>query len=212
MQRKKPPLLIEGPPGSGKSFLLLKLMQWLDERNACCQDDETVIWEVTAVSAHRSAQIGGWHIYSLFGFRPPPQHFFLTPHQLFGSSMKSLSANPEKRKFLQELKVLAIDEFGQVGGCTVLAMDMVLREVRGCNEVFGGVWVVACGDHYQTEPINEIPPLMCWFVRHHFGVIRLKEMFRARGDLFLMEMIRQMRQPVLTPETVEGILQCIAAL
>ena len=88
-------------------------------------------------------------------------------------------------------------------------MDTILREVHGVNRLFGGMWVLACGDPYQNEPVKEQPPLQSWFVRHHFQVVCLKEVFRARSDALLSKMIVAMRQPILDAGTVNFILAAI---
>ena len=207
--RIPPPLLIEGPPGSAKSFLMQVAMREFIGLLPAEVKHPSTFFELSAVSAHRCSVIGGTHIHALFGFRPCTSPFFVTPRQLVSNALSHLHRNAVARCFLQSIHVLALDEFCQIGAPTLLAMDAVLRSVR-CNEtLFGGVWVIACGDHYQNEPIGETPPLLSWFVRHNFSVARVFELYRARRDPILGCVIQAMRQPTLSVESINNILDAI---
>lgn len=65
-----------------------------------------------------------------------------------------LRLNSERRKILQELELLIIDEISMVR-CDVLdAIDLVLRHVRfRHSERFGGVQVLFIGDMFQLPPV-----------------------------------------------------------
>lgn len=71
-------------------------------------------------------------------------------HTLLGR----LRLNSERRKVLQELELLVIDEISMVR-CDVLdALDLVLRHVRHrYNERFGGLQVLFIGDMFQLPPV-----------------------------------------------------------
>ena len=69
------------------------------------------------------------------------------------SLLSRLRLNTEKRKLLQELELLVIDEISMVRCDTLDAIDAVLRHVRQRNfERFGGVQVLFIGDMYQLPP------------------------------------------------------------
>jgi hypothetical protein len=60
----------------------------------------------------------------------------------------------EKKKVLQELELLIIDEISMVRCDTLDAIDTVLRHVRSRHsERFGGVQVLFIGDMYQLPPV-----------------------------------------------------------
>lgn len=65
-----------------------------------------------------------------------------------------LRLNSERRKIIQELELLIIDEISMVR-CDVLdAIDLVLRHVRyRHSERFGGVQVLFIGDMFQLPPV-----------------------------------------------------------
>ena len=60
----------------------------------------------------------------------------------------------EKRKVIQELELLIIDEISMVRCDTLDAIDTLLRQVRQKRtEQFGGVQVLFIGDMYQLPPV-----------------------------------------------------------
>ena len=71
------------------------------------------------------------------------------------AALMHLTQHPVLRRFLLELHVLLFYEWAQLGSVSVAALDLLLRNVRGNDKLFGGLCVVAAGDHYQNEPIDE---------------------------------------------------------
>ena len=144
------PLYISAPPGAGKTFLLLCIAIMIENMY-----HGAVVYEITALSALRAAHLGGWHIHALFGFVATKKGKWVTARALAAIAMARLDKNMVLRRFLQEVAVLLIDEVMQVGGEVLAAMDYVLQKVRGVDLIFRGIFVVASGDHYQNEPIDQ---------------------------------------------------------
>ena len=62
------------------------------------------------------------------------------------------------------------------------AMDKVLRSVRSVDSLFGGVWVIGAGDHYQCGNMDEAQPmLLSLIVRHNFDAILMEQLYRHSG-------------------------------
>jgi len=70
------------------------------------------------------------------------------------SLLARLRITNEKKKVLQELELLIIDEVSMVRCDTLDAIDIVLRHTRRrYNERFGGVQVLFIGDMFQLPPV-----------------------------------------------------------
>lgn len=70
------------------------------------------------------------------------------------SLLSRIRMTMEKKKIMQELELLVIDEISMVRCDTLDAIDTILRHVRlQHNEPFGGVQVLFIGDMYQLSPI-----------------------------------------------------------
>ena len=70
------------------------------------------------------------------------------------SLLSKLRLTTEKKKILQELELLIIDEISMVRCDTLDAIDTVLRHIRRrYNERFGGIQVLFIGDMFQLPPV-----------------------------------------------------------
>src|SRR6188472_674677 len=70
------------------------------------------------------------------------------------SLLSKLRMTTEKKKILQELELLIIDEISMVRCDMLDAVDAVLRHIRRRhNERFGGVQVLFIGDMFQLPPV-----------------------------------------------------------
>jgi hypothetical protein len=114
---------------------------------------------VTAPTGVAAINAGGATIHSFFQLPLSPfipeakgfvQNDVVNKHSLLGR----MRLNNEKRKILQQLELLIIDEISMVRCDTLDAIDTVLKHFRyRNNEPFGGVQVLFIGDMFQLPPI-----------------------------------------------------------
>src|SRR5215216_2910611 len=142
-------IFLTGRAGTGKTTFL----RYIKEN---CPKQMVVV-APTGVAAINA---GGVTIHSFFqlplspfipeskGFRPTDEA--TNKHTL----LSHLRLNSERRKSIQELELLIIDEISMVR-CDVLdAIDLVLRHVRyRHSERFGGIQVLFIGDMFQLPPV-----------------------------------------------------------
>lgn len=70
------------------------------------------------------------------------------------SLLKNLRMNSEKRKLLQELELLVIDEVSMLRADMLDAIDLILRHFRKQHFIpYGGVQVLFIGDLFQLPPV-----------------------------------------------------------
>ena len=142
-------IFLTGKAGTGKTTFLKYI-----RANCIKQIAVTAPTGVAAINA------GGATIHSFFQlplspFIPAAKGFTqnndtVNKHSLLGR----MRLNSEKRKVLQQLELLIIDEISMVRCDTLDAIDAVLRHFRYRNsEPFGGVQVLFIGDMFQLPPI-----------------------------------------------------------
>jgi len=143
-------VFLTGKAGTGKTTFLKYI------RENCAK--QIAVVAPTGVAAINA---GGVTIHSFFQlplspFIPEPKGFLekndatTNPHSL----ISRLRMNNEKKRLLQELELLIIDEISMVR-CDVLdAIDLILRYVRHRHqERFGGIQVLFIGDMFQLPPV-----------------------------------------------------------
>ena len=143
-------IFLTGKAGTGKTTFLKYI------RESCPK--QIAVVAPTGVAAINA---GGVTIHSFFQlpispFIPETKGFTNknndqnNPHSLL--SRQRLTS--EKKKVLQELELLIIDEISMVRCDTMDAIDLVLRHVRNRHHKrFGGVQVLFIGDMYQLPPV-----------------------------------------------------------
>jgi hypothetical protein len=142
-------IFLTGNAGTGKTTFLKYI------RTNCVK--QTAVVAPTGVAAINA---GGATIHSFFQlplspFIPEAKGFMqnnavTNKHNLIGR----MRMNNEKRKILQQLELLIIDEISMVRCDTLDAIDTVLKHFRNrSSEPFGGVQVLLIGDMFQLPPI-----------------------------------------------------------
>lgn len=70
------------------------------------------VWEVTALSASRAAKLGGTHLHRLFSFVASGRRWVCAT-SLAAKAVRRLGGMPVKQRFLQDVRVIVIDEMAQ---------------------------------------------------------------------------------------------------
>ena len=143
-------VFLTGKAGTGKTTFLKHIKE-----NTLKQ---TAIVAPTGVAAINA---GGVTIHSFFQlpftpFVPESKGFFNVDYTISDkhSLLSRIKINGDRRKILQQLELLIIDEISMVR-CDILdAIDTVLRYFRNRNnEPFGGVQLLLIGDMFQLPPV-----------------------------------------------------------
>jgi ribosomal protein L21E len=140
-------IFLTGKAGTGKTTFLKEVLK-KSKKN-------TVVVAPTGVAAINA---GGVTIHSMFQL--PTTSFIPTSDYInpdFFTNVTDLAKiqklRKEKRKVLQELQLLVIDEISMVRADLLDAVDLTLRRVRKSGLAFGGVQVLAIGDLFQLAPV-----------------------------------------------------------
>lgn len=131
---------LTGKAGTGKTTFLKQLRKTTAKQMA-----------VVAPTGVAAINAGGVTIHSFFQLPFTP--FVPTPEGRLNLTRK-IKMSGRKRKVLQELELLVIDEISMVRADVLDEIDTVLRHFRfRHNEPFGGVQLICIGDLYQLAPV-----------------------------------------------------------
>ena len=143
-------VFLTGKAGTGKTTLLKYIID--------NYEGKAVVLAPTGVAAINA---GGQTIHSFFHLRPP---FFYPPGcpELNSPTIYNhLSIDNNRRKLINKMDLMIIDEVSMVR-CELLdAVDRILRIYRRNSLPFGGVKVLLIGDVFQLPPVN---PLGTWTI------------------------------------------------
>ncbi len=140
-------VFLTGRAGTGKTTLLQDILSKTRKK--------TVVVAPTGVAAINA---GGMTIHSMFQL--PTKSFIpsndITDRDLFINRIELVSLQKirkERRRLLQELELLVIDEISMVRADLLDAMDFTLRRLRKNQNPFGGVQLFVIGDLFQLAPV-----------------------------------------------------------
>lgn len=139
-----PHIVVHGGAGTGKSAVIKVISQWMERilRQPGDNPDKPYIL-ITAPTGTCASAINGSTLHSTFGFN-------------FGNAYYPLSdeARDKKRKDLENLVVVIIDEVSMVKADLLYQLNLRLQEVKCNNLDFGGVAMFMFGDILQLPPVK----------------------------------------------------------
>ncbi|OIP82166.1 MAG: aldolase [Porphyromonadaceae bacterium CG2_30_38_12] len=133
-------IFITGKAGTGKTTFLRTLQQKTKKQMA-----------IVAPTGVAAINAGGTTMHSFFQLPFSP---FVPTVDGRKELIQKTHMMGNKRKVIQELELLVIDEISMVRADVLDAVDTIMRQVRyKYNEPFGGVQVIFIGDMFQLSPV-----------------------------------------------------------
>lgn len=209
-------LFLTGKAGTGKTTFLRHIVK--------SSSKESVVVAPTGVAAIHAS---GSTIHSMFGLPlkafipvndPVDHNIANNPHSLG----RHLRYRKDKRKMLQEMELLIIDEISMVRADILDAVDYALRYVRRNTLPFGGVQILAIGDLFQLSPVvrqSEWPALSPYYTKPYFFessawkhlgalTLELQKVYRQKNDAFL-SVLNRIRTGEADPDDIHLLNQRI---
>lgn len=143
------PLYLTGKAGTGKTTFLKYVKQHCSKR--------MIVVAPTGVAAINAGGVTMHSFFQLpFGPYVPhiPKGFGMNDNVANRTTLlKNLRLTNIKRKIIEELELLIIDEVSMLRSDMLDAIDTILRSIRRNQKPFGGVQVLLIGDLYQLPPV-----------------------------------------------------------
>lgn len=135
-------IFLTGKAGTGKTTFLHKLKKDTKKQMA-----------IVAPTGVAAINAGGTTMHSFFQLPFTP---FIPTTEGRKELIEKIKMQGFRRKVIQELELLVIDEISMVRADVLDAVDTILRHVRyKHNEAFGGVQVIFIGDMFQLSPVAQ---------------------------------------------------------
>jgi len=142
---------LTGRPGSGKTYLLNKFIQFLRK--------EKIPAGITATTGIAATHLNGMTLHSWCGMG--------VLDELNDKELKKILKKKKIQSRLRKSRVLIIDEISMLSAKHLDMVSKIIRMFRQSWEPFGGLQVVFCGDFFQLPPIgNKNDPKTCLFAYH----------------------------------------------
>ena len=191
-------VFITGNAGSGKSFLLKRLMAELTRQRRH--------YALTAATGVAAWNIGGVTLHSFAGIQ-------LGQDSVELSLIKLRRAHKHKVKAWQWLQVLIIDEVSMMRADYMRKLDTIVRELRGSRQPFGGVQLVLTGDYFQCPPVirrgEEVKERFLFesplWAEWSMQCVALRENFRQAGDLAYFALLERCKRGEPSAEDEEAL-------
>ena len=197
-------MFISGTAGVGKSFLINSLadeltVKYTDQMNQGLRPSVLI----AAPTGLAAIGVKGSTIHSLFGIEVFYCHVFsdiLSFFQVQHGKDSPFAAMRDdkrdlKRALFSQVKLIIIDELSMCSSITLLKMHYRLQEIKGSNDIFGNVNIVAFGDLLQ------LPPVMAPCIFEGIDYIQMRNVFGSMSfDISLWrtfeyaELVENMRQ------------------
>lgn len=205
-------IFLTGKAGTGKTTFLKYIHTQTQKQNA-----------IVAPTAVAAINAGGVTMHSFFQLPFEP---FL-PVRSFGNDQgvadrnnlfKKIMLSSIKRKVMEEIELLIIDEVSMLRCDKLDAIDAILKGVRKNERPFGGVQVLFIGDMYQLPPVT--PDNEWEILKEHYAspfffdarviqemdmtCIELKKMYRQKEQKFI-DILNNVRNNQVTEYDYEAL-------
>jgi ATP-dependent DNA helicase PIF1 len=175
--KNKQNLFMTGSAGTGKSFTLSKIVEYLEK--------EKINYALTALTGCASVLINGQTLHS---------YLCLGISRDLNEIYKNISKYKPVLAKLKKLETLIIDEISMMDDELFILINNLFQMIKNNDKIFGGIQVILVGDFYQLPPISNDYCFTCdiWKQLNLVPVI-LTELIRQKNDLILQEILEEIR-------------------
>ena len=190
---KKLPLFCTGGAGTGKSYLLRVIVDWLCLCHPIQPACSLVV--VTALTGVPARNVLGHTLISIF--RLPVQHWYKPEfHELPAYALKKL------RNMFRCIHTIIIDEISMVSSKYFHYIHQRLCSIANNNLPFGGFSIILFGDFYQMRPVRGFYVFTDTVLWPLFSPHILSTNQRQQGHNTFIRLLNRMRLGNPSPENI----------
>jgi ATP-dependent DNA helicase PIF1 len=187
-------VFITGPGGTGKSFVINKIIQY-------CKDNNKK-YGVTSTTGSSALLIGGKTIHSYLGIGLANKD----ADELFKEIRYKYKNILTK---IKELEILIIDEISMMSSVLFDKISCLLCLCRKSTKQFGGIQLILTGDFCQLESINNDYCFNSYsWNKLNLEVIFLNKMIRQNEDKEFKKILCDLRYGICTDEIYKILCKC----
>jgi len=206
-------VFLTGKAGTGKTTFLRKLIQLTHKKAIICAPTGIAAINAAGVTIHSLFQLPFGAFFPDAAGNIINQQItfnFNTPRTL----AKHLNMQGNKRRLIQELELLVIDEVSMLRADMLDAIDFALRYIRRSKNLpFGGVQLLFIGDLHQLPPVvkNDEWRVMAGFYKsiYFFDALALQnnppvyielDKIYRQDDTVFIDLLNNLRNNQITPK------------
>ena len=188
-------LILHGPGGCGKSFILRAAAQKLRESKRC---GGAIIAAYTGAAAY---QAGGVTLHSCLGLPVVNKSY---GHHESDVPMPQGARLQNLKDIWRHVNVLFIDEMSLISAKLLKRIDLHLRHIKplGAHAPFGGINIIMIGDFYQLPPVGDHPIFHDMTTFKLFRLCELEGNHRAARDPRWAALLGRVRRGIHTEDDI----------
>jgi hypothetical protein len=175
--KNKQNLFLSGSAGTGKSFTINKIVEYLEHNN--------INYGLTALTGCAASLINGQTLHS---------YLYLGINKELKDIFNDIKKFGKKFKELRNLNVLIIDEISMMNNELFELINNLFKLIKCNDKLFGGIQTILVGDFHQLPPIRNnycfTSPL---WDELKINTVILTELIRQKDDIVLQEILEEMR-------------------
>jgi ATP-dependent DNA helicase PIF1 len=132
-------IFLTGPAGSGKSFLIRRIMEWAD-----AMKKPLAVTALTGCAAllisNKAKTLHSWAGIGL-------------GRESVETLVASINKNPHAKRRWKRTEILIIDEISMMTPELFEKLDAIGKRIRCSTKPWGGIQLIICGDYFQLPPV-----------------------------------------------------------
>ena len=182
---KHPYFFLTGSAGTGKSFMIQQIVNFLNSKNT-----KYLLMAPTGVAAKN---VDGQTIHSALHIRNTQTYFETLSHY-----------NNQQKEELSQIKFLIIEEVSMVSSILLSFISLLFAKIHKVSTPFGGIPTLLIGDLAQLPPVNGKQVFFAQEWKEFFPLF-LTTCHRQREDMLFYNILQEIRLGSLSSQTINLI-------